>query len=491
MFPAELRSEREQVLRIIGLVVSSLVWLPLLVGLVLAKWGGLIGVAYILLIAGFVVIASALFMAHLRGNGVRIGPTQLPHLWNKIIAAATRLGLPQPPDAYLIQSGGVLNAFATKILSRKFIVLYSDLVDACEAGDAAGRPSEVDFVIAHEIAHLAAGHLGWMRTYLLPLRFMPLLGPAYSRACEYTCDRAGHAFVGNLELSSRALAILAGGRRAGRMLDLDVFVEQRRESGHFWMAIYELNSTHPFLPKRVAAIREFATPGTHRALGRNVAAYPLAPMFGVMVGGPAAVPMLMVIYIGIVAAIALPAFKKTMRQAEALKAQQQAMLEPGGAAADATPATRTDEPGVVRGELFDWALRLPNARWRMVPSAQARKQNPLTDRWLTRADLDAHLLVIGEHLSGQPMTIDQLAQTVLGNARKSAAKFRIIKQSAVGRGRLFEVRSTVGGMALTQFFGVFIQGDNAYQVYGFAPEASNAKVKDELTGAIASFQAAD
>jgi hypothetical protein len=436
-------------------------------------------------------MAHALFMAHMRGNGVRIGPTQLPHLWNKITAAATRLGLPQPPDAYLIQSGGVLNAFATKILSRKFIVLYSDLVDACDSGQPDGRPSEVDFVIAHEIAHLAAGHLGWTRWFFLPLRFTPLLGPAYSRACEYTCDRAAQAFVGNLETSSRALAILAGGRRAGRRLDLDVFVEQRRESGHFWMAVYELNSTHPFLPKRVAAIREFATPGTHPTLGRNVASYPLAPMFGVMVGGPAAVPMLMVFYVGIMAAVALPAFKKTMREAEARKAQQQAMLDPAGAPAETTPATRADEPGVVRGDRFDWALRLPSARWQPVPNADARKQNPLTDRWLTRADLDAHLIVIGERLHGQSLTLHQLAQTVLGNAKRSAAKFRLVRQSAIGRGRLFEVRSTVGGMALTQFFGVFIQGDNAYQVYGFAPEASHARIKDELTGAIASFQPAD
>jgi len=326
MFPTELRSEREQILRIIGLVISSLVWLVVLGALALAKWAGLVGVAYILLIAAALVMAAALFMAHLRGNGVRIGPTQLPHLWNKITAAGQRLGLQHPPDAYLIQSGGVLNAFATKVLSRKFIVLYSDLVDACEAGAAADQPSEVDFVIAHEIAHLAAGHLGWMRWFLMPLRFMPLLGPAYSRACEYTCDRAGHTFVGNLEISSRALAILAGGRRAGRMLDLDAFVDQRRESGHFWMAIYELNSTHPFLPKRVAAIRELAAPGSHRALGRNLGSYPLAPMFGVMVGGPAAVPMLLVFYIGIMAAVALPAIKEARQRAESLKAQQQATL---------------------------------------------------------------------------------------------------------------------------------------------------------------------
>jgi hypothetical protein len=94
-------------------------------------------------------------------------------------------------------------------------------------------------------------------------------------------------------------------------------------------------------------------------------------------------------------------------------------------------------------------------------------------------------------MSSGILTLDQLAQSVLSNAKQSAAKFRVVKQSAIGSGRLIEVRSTVSGMPLTQFFGVFIQGDNAYQVYGFAPEGSHARVKDELIGAIGSFQAAE
>lgn len=49
-------------------------------------------------------------------------------------------------------------------------------------------------MIAHEVGHLAAGHLKW-NAFLSPFLFVPLLGTAYSRAREYTSDRCGLAVV--------------------------------------------------------------------------------------------------------------------------------------------------------------------------------------------------------------------------------------------------------------------------------------------------------
>lgn len=475
MFPSELRSERERVLRGIGIAISIVAWLLLAVSLV--------GAIYGLFIAAFIAIAHALYLAHVRGNGVRLGPTQLPHLWDKVTAAAQRFGLREPPAAYLLQSGGVLNAFATKLLGRRFIVLYASLVDACERDAAAGGPSEIDFVIAHEVAHLAAGHLSW---FLLPIRVFPLLGPAYSRACEYTCDRAGQAFVGDLERSSRALAILAAGARAGRAIDLDVFVEQRRESGSFWMAVYELNATHPYLPKRIAALREWAQPGTAPAVGRNIAAYPLAPMFGAAVGGAASAPLVMVMIIAALAAIAIPSFQRYVARAQALQAPA------AGAGATSPEAAgdprAADAPGTVRGSRFDWTLTLPGPKWELIPDAQARQQNRMADRWITRPDLDAHVMVIAENLGGQALSLDDFAKTVLGNARGHAKQFRVLGDQAIPGGRLIEARSVVDkGFALTQFWGLFLSNGNAYQVYGFAPQSSYDRAKPELVAAIQSF----
>src|SRR5439155_21002441 len=117
-----------------------------------------------------------LFLAHVRGNGVRLSDRQLPELYARCKAIGGKLGLEQTPEVYLLQSGGLLNAFATRLLSRRYVILFSALVDGCQ------EPAQLDFVIGHEMAHLAAGHLTW-NVFLLPFRILPWAGPAYSRAC--------------------------------------------------------------------------------------------------------------------------------------------------------------------------------------------------------------------------------------------------------------------------------------------------------------------
>jgi hypothetical protein len=162
--------------------------------------------------------------------------------------------------------------------------------------------SEIDFIIGHELGHIGAGHLSW-NTFLLPAMLMPWLGPAYSRAREYTCDACGYAVVENLTVASRALALLAaGGRNAGRM-NLDAFVEQRREAAGFWMSVYELNSTHPFLSKRVAALRNRLQPGTAKAEPRGVMAYLTAPMWGIYAPGGGGPMIAIFMILGIVFAL--------------------------------------------------------------------------------------------------------------------------------------------------------------------------------------------
>ncbi|MBI2568925.1 MAG: M48 family metallopeptidase [Candidatus Schekmanbacteria bacterium] len=308
MLAQQLRTPRERTLFAISVVVSSLVWLVVIVSLV--------GILYAAAIGVVVLIAHALFLAHVTGNGVKLGPDQLPHLYQKVVAAARKLGLAEVPEVYLLEAGEVLNAFATKLLRRRFVILLSDLVDACEqaARGEGGEPDELDFVIAHEIGHLAAGHLTW-GLLLLPARAVPWLGPAYSRACEYTCDACGHVVVGDLETSSRALALLAAGGSQARRMNLDAFVDQRRDTGRFWMAVFELNASHPYLSKRVAALRERERPGAAPAVGRNPFAYPLAPVFALSSGGGAAAALAVVAMIGVLAAAAIPSLLRSRMMA--------------------------------------------------------------------------------------------------------------------------------------------------------------------------------
>lgn len=241
--------------------LAVLIWITALsMWLLLAV--SVIGIAYALLIGLFFFISHVLFIAYVRGNAVRLGPDQMPVLHARVQALAQRIGMKRPPDAYVLQSGGVLNALATKFLGSNFIILYSDLLDACGENEHAR-----DFIVAHELGHLHAGHLRWS-WLLLPGLAMPFLGHAYSRAREYTCDRYGMAAGTDGERALDGLCILAAGKEEGPRVNRRALVEQRRDLETAWMKLGSWLFTHPSLAHRLAVL----APGLGEArVGRPLA----------------------------------------------------------------------------------------------------------------------------------------------------------------------------------------------------------------------------
>jgi Zn-dependent protease with chaperone function len=206
------------------------------------------GAIYALFIGIALFFAHLLFVTHVRGSAVRLGPNQLPELYHRVHELAARAGLDPVPEAYVMQAGGSLNALATRFLRSRIIVLFSDLLDAC-GDDHAAR----DMVIGHELGHHKAGHLRF--TWLLaPGWLVPFLGAAYSRAREYTCDRWGAALCGERRGALRGLAILAAGGRHGRDVNLEEFARQRTHLDTGWMTLGKWLSTYPPLCDRVAAL---------------------------------------------------------------------------------------------------------------------------------------------------------------------------------------------------------------------------------------------
>ena len=205
----------------------------------------ILGLAYVALIGLFLFFVHLAFVTHLRGSAVRLGPTQFPELYARLQELARAAGLEREPEAYLLESGGSLNAMATKFFRGRMIVLFSDLLDAC-GEDAAAR----DMVIGHEIGHLKSGHLDHL---LLtgPGRLVPFLGAAYSRACERTCDRWGAALCGDAAGAVRGLAVLAAGGSHAKHLNLQAYVAQRRDLDTGWMTLGSWLSTYPPLSERV------------------------------------------------------------------------------------------------------------------------------------------------------------------------------------------------------------------------------------------------
>jgi Zn-dependent protease with chaperone function len=210
-------------------------------------------VIYIALIILFYIVAHGHFVGHLRGNGVRVTARQFPLIHQLVERHAAALGLEPAPPVYVLQAGGVLNAFATRFFSREFVVLYSDVVSlAKERGECA-----LGFVVGHELAHIRRGHLKhrWLK---LPGHFIPYLGKAYSRACEYTCDR--FAAESGPEGAIDGLLVLAAGTSLYRNVDAEVYAAQVDTDAGFWVWRAEIASTHPHLPKRVAALMDAGIP---------------------------------------------------------------------------------------------------------------------------------------------------------------------------------------------------------------------------------------
>lgn len=299
-------SPKEKPLFVAGAIFSGLAWLVVIVSIV--------GLLYALLGALFVLGAHAMFLAYVRTNAVRVDERQLPDLHARVKAAAARLGMADLPAVYVLNGAGLLNAFATKLLSRRYVILLSDLVDDCE------DPRQVDFVVGHELGHFAAGHLKW-NAFLLPYALVPWLGAAYSRAREYTCDRCGLAAAGDLEQSMRGLVVLSAGGRIAARVDLAAFAAQRHDAGAFWPTVLELTSYHPFLSKRVAALHELHAPGTAQPVRRSVAGWIFAPALGALGGGAGAAPVMMIAIIGMLAAIAIPNFLRYQLKAKDARAQ--------------------------------------------------------------------------------------------------------------------------------------------------------------------------
>ena len=95
------------------LLVSLSIWAVLLISVV--------GIFYLLLFGLIFAVAHLVFVAHLRGSGVRLGPEQMPELYKRIHVLSGRLGIVKTPEIYLIQAGGALNALATKFLRSNIV----------------------------------------------------------------------------------------------------------------------------------------------------------------------------------------------------------------------------------------------------------------------------------------------------------------------------------------------------------------------------------
>ena len=296
--------KNEKPLYIIAAVISALFW----VALTISTFGTLL--LYLLLMYIVFLFAHSAFISHLKGSGVKISAQQYPDLHEKLIQDCEKVGLTEVPDAYLLRTD-FFNALATKFLGRHFVVLFTDVVDALE-----DHPGALDFYIGHELGHIHRKHIS-QSSFIMPAMFLPVLGSSLRRAQEYTCDRYGVACCQSSDDIQAAIAAIAAGDTRWKSMNIDAYLEQIKETNGFWMSFNELISDYPWLTKRMASSIALSKGEEIKHPRRHPLAWFLSlfiPRFGM--GAGAGSFIIIIAMVGVLAAVALPAYQSYKQKAE-------------------------------------------------------------------------------------------------------------------------------------------------------------------------------
>jgi Zn-dependent protease with chaperone function len=206
----------------------------------------------------------------LLGRAVRVSDKQFPRIQSLIRRCADALQIPEPT---LYVSPELQKAPAQTLGSTDdaTIVLRAALIDNL-------TDEELTFLLGYECGHIQNGHT----VYLTALYFLTdaanmmvrwgaqpavLALNGWSRRADITCDRAGLICCRDLEVATSTLVKLAiGSRKLYGDIDVDEYLRQLDESGRGYGRFHELWATHPYLPKRVQALRLFAETTYYRSV---------------------------------------------------------------------------------------------------------------------------------------------------------------------------------------------------------------------------------
>lgn len=175
-----------------------------------------------------------------------------------VAEAAQQFGMRRVPDAYVLMGNGVVNAFAAGHGFRRFVTIHSDLF---EVGGASRDPEALRFVIGHEVGHLAAGHVSYFRlVFTTVIRMIPILGPALSRAQEYSADNFGYSFTP--AGAPGVMGLLTGGKYLNAEVNVNELADRAATDPSFFVHWSNVGSSHPVSTWRAHALRDRSKPGS-------------------------------------------------------------------------------------------------------------------------------------------------------------------------------------------------------------------------------------
>lgn len=216
---------------------------------------------FIVTIVVAVYIARGVINAKERVTSIEITADQFPDVHERIQHYCVVFGLDEAPRAYIAQEGGLLNAFASKHNRTNFIRINSDIfeVGTFEAGLRPKDPAALDFIVAHEVGHVAAGHTTYWYTWLSSfIAFIPFVRSALSRAKEYTADNYAYSVVPE---GINGIVLLSGGKYLYPVVDGHKIADRSLTDRGLFVWFANALASHPVQTKRLAALYDRSRPG--------------------------------------------------------------------------------------------------------------------------------------------------------------------------------------------------------------------------------------
>jgi Zn-dependent protease with chaperone function len=202
---------------------------------------------YCLFFALFLWFQKIYLVAYLKGNGICVSPEQFPEVDAIYGRMCGDLDMRKAPKLFVLQQGGLLNAFAVRFSGANYIAVYSDIFELMS--------DDIDvlkFVLGHELGHVKRNHMS-KRFWTFPSSMVPFLTSAYSRSCEYSCDNIGGALTG--APSIEGLVLLAAGKGLYKKVNIESYLREAAANKSAAVRFMGLFMSHPYLPSRIANLR--------------------------------------------------------------------------------------------------------------------------------------------------------------------------------------------------------------------------------------------
>lgn len=213
---------------------------------------------------GFETLQYGINMA----SAIRLSPTQLPELYNRLPPICQKLGIAEPE--FYLQMDPNPNAWTfgdTKV----FITITSGLVEMMS-------DEELTAVVAHECGHIACHHVlyhsiatyllqgasGFLGTLSLPIQYAILY---WQRKSELSCDRAASIVTSPLVVSSTMAKLSGGPKSITSSINMQEWARQADRydaicNDGLWnkaLQVYAISAqNHPFTAVRVREILKWA-----------------------------------------------------------------------------------------------------------------------------------------------------------------------------------------------------------------------------------------